>query len=240
MKKQNDGRAYKEIQDFMTSGYTDYIAARFLLNNGYYLQGGMLAAMTVEKYLKATIKALSPEEKVPYKHLDNLNQLVNKFTNTEHEKIYKQHDEVFMSELSTLYKLRYFNNFAASVSIGFLVNQFLCELDHIVAFYNSYITIHNSDGSKRETSFGYNFKQGSSDLLENNWVLLGLDKIEAMNRETHGFSYYYHPDKDTVELKTTRKILPGKLSKFQQHKITIPPYTKNIFSLRLRGKDDIE
>lgn len=238
MKNQNKNNPFKEIQDFMTSGYEDYIASRFLLNNGYYLQGGILASMAVEKYLKATIKAYFPEEKVPHKHLDNLHLLVKRFSNTEHEKIYQQHDQTFMAELSTLYMLRYFNNFSENVSIGFLVNQFLCELDHMVAFYNHYIKLHDADGSVRETSFSSDAKQSHQDLLENNWPLIGIDKNEAMNRETHGFSYYYHPERNPVELKTNRKVVPGKATMMQTHEIEIPLYTGQILQFRMKHKKD--
>ena len=48
-------------------GYRDYIAARFLLNNHFIVQGLTLASTAVEKYLKAVI-VFNLEEKQRYNY----------------------------------------------------------------------------------------------------------------------------------------------------------------------------
>ena len=46
----------------MDLGYRDYIAARFLLNNKFIIQGLTLASTALEKYLKSLIVLTSKEK----------------------------------------------------------------------------------------------------------------------------------------------------------------------------------
>lgn len=59
MEKLTTGYSFAEL------AYRDYIAARFLLNNHFIVQGLTLASTAVEKYLKAVI-AFNLQEKEWY------------------------------------------------------------------------------------------------------------------------------------------------------------------------------
>ena len=59
--------------------YRDYIAARFLLNNEFVIQGLTLASTAVEKYLKSIIVFHSTENKNYHYHFDRLDKLKDVF-----------------------------------------------------------------------------------------------------------------------------------------------------------------
>ncbi len=228
----------KKVRGFMTSAYDDYVAARFLLNNEFFLQGAILACTAIEKYLKAIVVFINPERKIKRVHLDNLDILKGYFRGTPFESIFNDFDEVFIYELKTIYRFRYHDNISQPTSIGFLVNQFLGELDFIVTYINERIGFPNADGTLEETIFWRNVKQFNKALFDNNFTLLQLDKVEFMNRETHGYSYYIHPDKQNVEGRTNFKVVPGKNIHWGNGiREVLPLYTGKILPFRMHYND---
>src|SRR6188474_1578669 len=88
-------------------GYRDYIAARFLLNNEFIIQGLTLASTAVEKYLKALIIFTSKKKEKYNYHLDNFSKLKTILDKNYHD-VTKRFDPVFLSILEKAYKIRYY------------------------------------------------------------------------------------------------------------------------------------
>lgn len=221
----------------MTSGFYDYIAARVLFSNRCYFQGAMIAAVAVEKYIKAGIKAYNLDDDIPRIHMDRIDSLERVLINTPHYKQYSKVDKAFLKELSIAYKLRYFDNFKSAISMGFIANQFLCELDHLVAFYNYHIRLSDEDGTIRHTAYSINVQRKNPHLLNNNFVLEGTDKTDFMNKASHCYMFYYHPLTDTLEFKTEEELVPGSILPFQGVDYFIPKYVDSIASLRVKWSE---
>ena len=62
--------------NFIKTGFRDYVASRFLLNNDFFMQGVTLASSAVEKYFKAILVIHNLKRNV---HLDNLKEIKKAF-----------------------------------------------------------------------------------------------------------------------------------------------------------------
>ena len=62
--------------NFLIIGLQDYRASRFLLNNGFFMQGATLASSAVEKHLKAILNVYNIKLKA---HLNNLTGFEKEF-----------------------------------------------------------------------------------------------------------------------------------------------------------------
>lgn len=227
---------HKKALAFMTMAYDDYITARFLINNNFILQGAVLSSTSFEKYFKALLQALFPSQP-PRVHLDRLSELKAKLINTEFEDIFNLLDKTFVEELSTIYKFRYYDNFNEPTSIGFLVNQFLGELDNsILNVFNQLMKPMNPDGSMMKTRLYREIESFDKNLYYNNYVLHNINKDEYMNRETHSFSFYINPKKlDPIIMSSNIKVKPGtdNINIGDGLKVDLPKYNGNIFIIRM-------
>lgn len=243
MKQEISNEKYKQVSAFYTMAYDDYIASRFLLNNDYILQGAILASTSIEKYFKGLLLACKPEiTKVPKVHLDRIENLKSQFSKTMHEDIFNLFDVKFLEELSIVYKFRYYDNFSKPTSIGFLVNQFLGELDYIVYIFNNAITRYRGD-ALQPTKYWNNVKEFNKDLYQSNMIFNKVDKNDFMNRETKGFSFYINPKTlSPISLATKAFIKPGTEVSFKTKsgdtKLMLPKYSGSIFKLILNDKND--
>lgn len=220
----------------MIMAYDDYIAARFLINNNYVLQGAILACTSVEKYFKALLQALFPNQP-PKVHLDRLSELKARLDNTEYREIFNHIDNTFLKELSIIYKFRYYDNFREPTSIGFLVNQFLGELDSVVLnVFTKLIIPKYTNGSTMKISLYRDIESFDKQLYYNNYVLNNINKVEFMNRETHGFGFYINPKKlDPITIISNTKVKPGSknVNIIDGFKVDLPEYSGNIFIIRM-------
>jgi len=159
-------------------GYRDYIAARFLLNNDFIVQGLTLASTAVEKYLKALIVlTLKGKERYNY-HFDRLSKLTEILEKNYYD-VTKKFDPFFLSILEEAYKIRYYDTLKGPVKIGFYLNQFIGELDSTIHFFEA-----------ADTS-GLLYRQGVKKkdvhLYHNNFILNNQDKKDFMERPDTGF-----------------------------------------------------
>ena len=158
---------------FVDLGYRDYIAARFLLNNHFFIQGLTLASTAVEKYLKAIIVFASKQKEKYYYHFDNLAKLKNILEKTDHD-VTEEFDPIFISILEKAYKIRYYDILDQPIVIGFYLNQFIGELDG---------TIHFLETSKTP---GIHYRKAveskDPNLYENNFILNKQDKKDFMEK----------------------------------------------------------
>lgn len=161
-------------------GYRDYIAARFLLNNEFIIQGLTLASTAVEKYLKALIVFTSKENEKYNYHLDNLSKLKNILDKNHHD-VTKEFDPVFLSILEKAYKIRYYDKLKRPIKIGFFLNQFIGELDSTIHFLETY----NTPGILYKQAI----QNKDSKLYQNNFILNKQDKKEFMERPDTAFAF---------------------------------------------------
>ena len=174
-------------------GFTDYIAARHLINNKFILQGVTLASTAVEKYLKAILASKGKNKRVHLDKLDKLKMLLSEcytdFTN--------RIDERFLGLLGKAYEIRYYDDLKSPVTIGFFVNQFLCELDYSISFFENvlYENIFDENGNKIPTLYKRYAAETNQDLVLNNYLFAGISKKECMEQPDHGYCIYINPDK---------------------------------------------
>ncbi|MCX6318489.1 MAG: hypothetical protein NTW29_14450 [Bacteroidetes bacterium] len=152
-------------------GFRDYIAARFLLNNGFFVQGLTLASTAIEKYLKAVLVfSLKEKERYNY-HLDNIGKL-KALLEKHHYDVTKKIDPVFLNIIQDAYKIRYYDNLKKPIKIGFFLNQLIGELDN---------TIHNIELSEVSgLLYKQAIKEKNSHLYNNNFILNKQDKKAYM------------------------------------------------------------
>ncbi|WP_132053117.1 HEPN domain-containing protein [Pseudocnuella soli] len=154
-------------------GYRDYIAARFLLNNEFIVQGLTLASTAVEKYLKALIVFTSKKKERYNYHFDNLMKLKTILAKNDQD-VTEKFDPVFLAILEKAYKIRYYDKLKKPVEIGFFLNQFIGELDSVVHFLETTDT--------PGLLYKQAIKNKDPNLFQNNFILNNQGKIEFMER----------------------------------------------------------
>lgn len=176
-------------------GFNDYIAARHLLNNKFILQGVILASTAIEKYLKASLASKGKVKNEMKGHLNNIKKIKNllrecytDFTN--------RIDERFLEILGKAYRTRYYDDIKAPLTIGFFVNQFLCELDYSIDFFENtlYENIIDEKGNRVETLYKKYASEKNNTLVLNNYLFNGLSKKECMEKPDQGYCIYINPD----------------------------------------------
>lgn len=162
-------------------GYRDYIAARFLLNNEFIVQGLTLASTAVEKYLKALIVFTSKEKERYSYHFDNFTKLTA-ILEKNHYDVTKKFDPVFLSILEKAYKIRYYDRLKEPVEIGFFLNQFIGELDS---------TIHSLETSDMPgLLYSKAIRNEDPNLYHNNFILNKQDKKDFMEKPDTAFTIH--------------------------------------------------
>ena len=170
--------------NFKSTGFKDYKASRFLLQNDFFAQGITLASSSVEKYIKSIL--ISNDIKKPV-HLDKLEQLKKKFKEIGNNRI-ESIDPVFLDILGTAYKLRYYDNFKEKVSFGFLVNQIIVELDFTIKLLDSAIVIADDKTSEVVKSDYVKSIEGSDEVIcANNYLVTGESKKSVMQKPGKGY-----------------------------------------------------
>jgi HEPN domain-containing protein len=154
-------------------GYRDYIAARFLLNNRYVVQGLTLASTAVEKYLKSLIAFNLKERKRYNVHLSNMAKL-KRILHENNCDVTKNLDPIFLNILEQIYKIRYYDRLKKPISIGFYLNQFIGELDNTIYLLETSLNREASNNSI--TPYKRALKNKDTHLLKNNFVLNKQDK----------------------------------------------------------------
>lgn len=175
----------------LRTAYSDYIAARVLLNKNHTLQGVILASTAIEKYFKALIIAHSGRM-IPV-HFDRFDRIKQAVEEIGYSVLINNMDPRFIDILTKAYPLRYYDNIKSPTSIGFFKNQFLGELDQAIYFFDRALTLSNDKGVIL-SPFKLDLQNKNPDLLENNWVTQNpTDKKRFMETACEGFAIYIHP-----------------------------------------------
>jgi len=173
-----------------SSAFDEYIAGRFLFLNEYYNQALTLASTAVEKYLKTALALLNIKKRV---HLDKYAELCDLFSPTPYHMLPGMLDEYFLDLLGKIYKYRYLDVLEGRITIGFLTNQFLGELDYTVEKIDRLIQISSSDGTSLDSAYRRALKAKLPVLFQNNYLLNRIDKNEFMNRPSNGYALHLDP-----------------------------------------------
>lgn len=174
---------YLNGYSLISLGYRDYIAARFLLNNRFVIQGLTLASTAVEKYLKALIVFTSKDKVKYYYHLDNLEKLKNILSKNNYN-ITEKLDPVFLSILEKAFKIRYYDKIQKPIIIGFYMNQFIGELDHTIYIMETFVL----RTQKNETPYRRAIENKDPHLYKNNFILHKQNKKDFMEKPGFAFS----------------------------------------------------
>jgi len=213
MEKLSTGYSFTDL------GYRDYIAARFLLNNHYILQGLTLASIAVEKYLKAIIVFnLQKREWYNY-HFDKFEQLKN-LLNKVNSDVTKEFDPVFIAILEKAFKIRYYDKIKKPIFMGFYINQFVGELDYTIDYLENFIFNTQSCGQPI-TAYNKAVINKDSGLYYNNYILNKENKKYFMEKPDVGFSIYISVgsvihQEDIVKGGCTRNKYDGQIAEFTE------------------------
>jgi HEPN domain-containing protein len=188
----DDVKAYSLIQ----LGFNDYIASRHLINHKYILQGVTLASTAVEKYLKAILVSKGKTKKDIGVHLDKLDKL-KKHLSECYTDFTNKIDERFLEILGKAYRARYYDDIKEPITIGFFVNQFLCELDYSIAFFENilYKDILDDKGNQVLTFYKRDVAAKNPDLISNNYLFSEMTKKDFMEQPDNGFCIYINPNR---------------------------------------------
>jgi len=213
MEKLSTGYSFTDL------GYRDYIAARFLLNNHYIVQGLALASIAVEKYLKAIIVFNLQEREWYNYHFDRFEQLKNLLAKVNSD-VTQEFDPVFVAILEKAFKIRYYDKIEKPIYIGFYINQFIGELDYTVNYLENFIFNTQSCG---QPIIVYNKAviNKDSDLYYNNFILNKENKKHFMEKPDLGFSIYISGgavinQEEIVKGGSTRNKYEGQIAEFTE------------------------
>lgn len=184
---------------FLTLGYRDYIAARFLLNNNFIIQGVTLASTAFEKYLKA-ILAISG--KPSSGHLNNKLSEFKDLLKESYYDITEFFDDRFLKILSNVYKIRYYDKIQKPIQIGFFINQFIGELDFAISFIENKVILNvkNQNGEIVNSPYKHDVEVKEHHLFFNNYILNDLPKKDHMEKIDNGFIIYVDSNNPEGEL----------------------------------------
>ena len=185
------------VKNFFELGYSDYLSARFLLNNDFMEQGAAMASTAIEKYIKGVFAIEGKKAKF---HLDNYKKLKGISSQTKIN-IFSKLDESFLLILSRAYKLRYWDNINSEIGYGFLEHQFLGELDFTVNMIeNKFMVIAESSNQKSKSRYHLEWKRKNPHLVENNYIAMGHNKVDWMNKEGKLFNFFLTKGKKAYHL----------------------------------------
>jgi HEPN domain-containing protein len=182
----------------LTLAYNDYIAARFLLNNEYVMQGLTLASSAIEKYLKIIL--LLSNGSVKRIHLDRFEELKEMLNQIDYD-ILSYLDENFILVLSKSYKVRYYDNLSAPITIGVLTKQIIGELDYTVHIIERSLTMTDRKAGENILSpYNQALKDKNVDLIHNNYLFQGISKKQFMEQPSNAFAIYISNKKFDEEI----------------------------------------
>jgi hypothetical protein len=187
---------------FLSLAYRDYLASRFLLNYGFSIQGAVLASSAVEKYLKIFLALHDIKKKV---HLDKLEKLRDVFSKIEYNPLFDKFDPNFFEILGKVYKYRYYDETTVTHAdtVGFIVHQFLGELDFTVFLLNNLITMKDDKGNIIKNNLQRDTESSEGNLYLNNYILNEIPKKEFMSKSGNAFGLHINPKFLGMEIEIT-------------------------------------
>lgn len=180
---------------FIELAFRDYIAARFLINNGLLLQGLTLASTTVEKYIKVVLILNGKTKKEMKVHLNNIDKLKKELADCYYD-VTKLIDSRFLDILGKVYTIRYYDDIITPITIGLFINQFLGELDYVVNMFETQVItdVKRANGEIVRTGYKRAIDEKDPALFEGNYILNGLNKKDHMEKPDTGYAINIRPE----------------------------------------------
>lgn len=167
--------------NFKRTGFKDYKASRFLLQNDFFIQGITLAGSSVEKYLKSILVSNGVKKPV---HLDRIKELKKAFGKINNN-LLDFIDPILIELLGVAYKLRYYDNYDnEKVSFGFIAHQIITELDFTIKLLDSNVIITNDKtGEIIKSEYQKSIENSDEKICQGNYLVLGESKKTAMEKK---------------------------------------------------------
>lgn len=191
---------YFNAASLLDLAYRDYIAARFLLNSDFVIQGLTLASTALEKYLKSIIVLIAQKKERYNVHFDNFEKLEGILYKYDCH-ITDNFDKVFIGVLRKAYKIRYYDNLNEPIAIGIFLNQFIAELDATVHLLETFIA--EKHFASKLTAYWRAIEKEDLNLFENNFIFLQQEKQLFMEKPGLAFSIYIQVAGFTVHKENT-------------------------------------
>lgn len=200
-------------------GYRDYIAARFLLNNHFIVQGLTLASTAVEKYLKAVIVFNLQEREWYNYHFDRFEKLKSLLAKVNRN-VTEEFDPLLVEILEKAFKIRYYDKLEKPIYIGFYINQFIGELDYTINYLENFI-LNTQSAGQSITDYSKAVRNNDPNLYTNNYILKNENKKKYMEKPDMGFSIYLSigPAIQREEITkggSTRNSYDGRIAEFRE------------------------
>ena len=163
--------------------YTDYLAARVLLNNRLLKQGAVLASSSLEKYLKAQLGLFGNKS---HGHLNSAhwNSLKNKSNG-----IYRKIDKGFMELCIKCYQLRYTESIKKGFTLSIPQWRFLGELDKTAILIEESIDLKRGNTEEVLIRQYVDDKVNKNPLLWENNHVLHEKLLQEMHKGKTQFCY---------------------------------------------------
>lgn len=156
-------------------GFTDYVAARVLLNAKLLVEGNILASTAIEKYIKAMAIFRGNECRghLARKHISLLRNfdpdLSSRLNNS------------FLEFLAKIYTMRYLDDLTPGFNLCISQRQTLAELDYTVAEIQSRFRISTAIG-RVKLKYDHAVETMLPALVENNHLLQKITKKEFIEQ----------------------------------------------------------
>lgn len=174
LKKLLKGNEAKKVIDFYSSGFSDYLAARVLINAALLPQGAVLASTALEKYLKGVMAVNGNEshghlKKAHWESLKNYSKELYNACNVD-----------FLKLCQKSYQLRYLDDLPNGYNLVIAQLEFLSELDRTVENFESIVA--EGERPRMYEAFKH-FKK--PELFLNNSILGGPKSPSSQSNYQH-------------------------------------------------------
>jgi HEPN domain len=162
----------QKIAGLLKMSFSDYLAARILINRNKLLQGCILANTAIEKHFKALMEAQSTKS---FGNHDLIKQLP--FVKNQYPEIYKKLNIEFLTQLSEIYKSRYIDSLPIGYNFAIIQRKYIAELDFTYSILEPTLKLQNSNNKNQLTSeYQTSLKNKDIDLWSYNYLLNKMDK----------------------------------------------------------------
>lgn len=200
---------------FAQAAFTDYLAARVLLNEGLLLQGATLASTAVEKYLKLMLGARWLKTN---KHLDSIDLDVVLATGAHPAGVRRD----FLDLMGLVYKTRYLDSLPSIITFCLEGPKVLAELDFTVSVLVSNFDL-IADGVPMTSPYQSAKDNNHPHLFKNNYVLQNSDKATAVAAPGAASAYWINQQASVIECRSN----PPNWNANDQSSFTRAGFTKN-------------
>jgi len=168
-----------DIIIWLQSADNEYIAARTLLRQGLILQGVILSASVIEKYLKAVhlINNVSFDTQGEKAH-----NVLNLYKNLPSVYSEKPLNESYLRFLNNAYKLRYPDKTPEGFNVALHQGKMLVGLDETVHKIRKRVQIKTSDGGDFKTMFDHLIEHKDDHLLNGNHAFGAASRESAFEQ----------------------------------------------------------